>query len=564
MKVSYEEYLRYEGLTDVLHGFAEEYPKFCNVYSIGKSYEGREIWLAEITAQNTGPADEKPAFWVDGNTHAGEVTGSMAALYLIETLLTGYGEDEQIAHLLDEQTFYILPRLSPDGAERYLTTPYNLRATLRPWPEPEGQPGLHPEDINGDGHIVQMRAEDPNGEWRASAKDARLMVPRAPDEAAPDGTCYRLYREGIFKDYDGFRREIARPLYSLDMNRQYPYEWREEADEKGAGPYPLSEPEARAQVDFLLAHKNIYSVHTYHTFCGAILRPYSNKPDSELPEHDLAVYKAIGDRGTELTGYPNISVFHDFTYEPGKYITGAFDDWVYSYYGVFAFTIEFWSAAKSAGVEVKDFIEFFRDPPEEAQLKMLVWNDEELGGKGFVEWTPFEHPQLGRVEIGGWKSKFTVQNPPPHLLETECEKLCRFALAHARTGPRLEANLKTEELSPGIRRLELIVENVGFLPTNVTKIATDKKLVKPVTVTLDLPEGTEFVSGKRETELGHLAGRSALLGNRWKDPTFFTGLPSDYARRAEWIVRGEGPVEVEVRSEKAGTLRLGTGEPEAS
>ena len=556
MKAGYKEYLRYKELTETLRGFAKEYPGLCNVYSIGKSYEGREIWLAEISAQETYPAAEKPAFWVDGNTHAGEVTGSMAALYLIETLLEGYDQDEHITRLLDERTFYILPRLSPDGAERYLTTPYNLRATLRPWPDPEPQPGLHPEDVNGDGHIVQMRVEDPNGEWRVSEEDARLMVPRAPDEDEPGGTYYRIYREGTFEDYDGFRREIAPPLFGLDMNRQYPYEWREEADEKGAGPYPLSEPEARAQVDFLLAHKNIYSVHTYHTFCGAILRPYSNKPDPELPEHDLAVYKALGDRGTEITGYPNISVFHDFTYEPGKYITGAFDDWVYSYYGVFAFTIEFWSAAKSAGVEVTDFIEFFRNPPEEAQLKLLSWNDEELGGEGFVGWTPFDHPQLGRVEIGGWKSKFTFQNPPPHLLEAECEKLCRFALAHAGTGPRLEASLKTEELSSGVRRLELTVENTGFLPTNVTQVAADKKLVKPVTVGLNLPEGAELVAGKRETELGHLAGRSALLGNRWKQAAFFTGLPSDYARRAGWVIRGEGPIKVKVSSEKAGTLRL--------
>ena len=556
MKVSYGEYLKYEGLTEALYGFAEEHPGLCSVYSIGKSYEGREIWLAEISAGGPASAFEKPAFWIDGNTHAGEVTGSMAALYLIETLLVGYGRDEHVTRLLDEQTFYILPRLSPDGAERYLTTPYNLRATLRPWPEPEPQPGLHPEDVNGDGHIVQMRVEDPNGEWRASEKDGRLMVPRAPDDDEPDGAYYRIYREGTFQDYDGFRREIPPPLYGLDMNRQYPYEWREESDERGAGPYPLSEPEARAQVDFLLAHKNIYGVHTYHTFCGAILRPYSNKPDSELPERDLAVYKALGDRGTEITGYPNISVYHDFTYEPGKYITGAFDDWAYSYYGVFAFTIEFWSAAESAGVEVTDFIEFFRNPPEEARLKMLSWNDAELAGEGFVEWTPFDHPQLGRVEIGGWKSKFTVQNPPPHLLEAECEKLCRFALSHARTRPLLRADLETEELSPGVRRLRLTVENTGFLPTNVTKVAADKKLVKPVTVKLDLPEGVELVSGKHETELGHLAGRSALLGNRWKDPTFFNGLPSDYAVRPEWVIRGEGPIGVEVMSEKAGTLRL--------
>jgi murein tripeptide amidase MpaA len=557
MKTTYDTYLRYEELTKILHALANEHPDLCRVESIGKSFEGREIWLMEITNAETGPASEKPAFWVDGNTHAGEVTGSMAALYLIETLLEGHGSDERIIRLLDQQVFYVLPRLSADGAERYLTTPYTLRASTRPWPEPEEEPGLHPEDINGDDYILQMRIEDENGEWRTSETDARLMVPRAPDEFG--GEYYRLYREGVFKDYDAFERRIARPLHGLDINRQYPYRWQQESEQPGAGPYPLSESETRAQVDFLLDHKNIFGIHTYHTFCGAILRPYSNEPDDHMPEHDLAVYKALGERGTELTAYPNVSVYHDFRYEPKKFITGTFDDWAYDQYGVFAFTVEFWSAARSAGVEVKDFIEFFRDPPEEAQLRMLAWNDRELGGKGFSPWTPFDHPQLGRVEIGGWRTKFTTQNPPPKFLKAECEKLLRFALAHASTAPRLEARLEAEELSSGIRRIELTVENTGYLPTNVTRAAVDKKLVKPVQAEIKTPEGASLISGKAEVELGHLTGRSALWGNQWKDPAFFDGLPSDYARRVVWVVRGEGPIEVEVSSERAGTVRLHRG-----
>src|SRR5215212_8289578 len=212
MKTEFDAYLRYEELTRTLRALAEEHPRLCSVWSIGKSYGGREIWLAELTSSETGPADTKPAFWVDGNTHA--------------------------------------------GAERYLTTPHTLRATPRPWPEPEEEPGLQPEDVDGDGNIVQMRVRDENGEWRASDEDSRLMVPRAPDEADPDATYYRLYREGTFKDFDGFERKIARPLYGLDMNRQYPFHWQDE--ERDAGPYPLSEPESRAQVEFFLDHENIF------------------------------------------------------------------------------------------------------------------------------------------------------------------------------------------------------------------------------------------------------------------------------------------------------------------
>ena len=294
MKTNFDAYLRYEELARTLRELAEEYPGFCKLLSIGKSYEGREIWLAELTNQETGQASTKPAFWVDGNTHAGEVTGSMAALLPIEYLLENHGKDDLATRLLDEQAFYVLPRLSPDGAERYLSTSHTLRATPRPWPEPEEEPGLHPEDVDGDGNILQMRVEDESGEWLVSRKDARLMVPRAPDEADPKTTYYRLYREGAFKDYDGFERKIAPPLYGLDMNRQYPYQWRAEDEQTGAGPYPLSEPESRAQVDFLLDHTNVFGAHTYHTFCGAILRPYSDRPDAEMPEHDLAVFKALG------------------------------------------------------------------------------------------------------------------------------------------------------------------------------------------------------------------------------------------------------------------------------
>ena len=93
----------------------------------------------------------------------------------------------------------------------------------------------------------------------------------------------------------------------------------------------------------------------------------------------------------------------------------------------------------------------------------------------------------------------------------------------------------------------------------MSRVALDKSLVKPVEAKIELPEGASLVSGKAKVELGHLTGRSALWDNRWKDPTFFDGLPSEYARRVVWVVRGEGSLEVEVSSERAGTVRLEVG-----
>ena len=76
-----------------------------------------------MTNKQTGPALEKPAYWIDGNTHAGEVTGSTVVLYTLWSYLTNYGRDATLTRILDRSAIYLLPRLSVDGAERYLTTP---------------------------------------------------------------------------------------------------------------------------------------------------------------------------------------------------------------------------------------------------------------------------------------------------------------------------------------------------------------------------------------------------------------------------------------------------------
>src|SRR5438046_992776 len=95
-EVRFDRYYRYDDLTRLLHGYAAEYAGLARVESIGKSYEGRDIWLVTVTDLSSGEAAEKPALWVDGNIHASEVSPSSMCLYLINRLVTAYGEDEQI------------------------------------------------------------------------------------------------------------------------------------------------------------------------------------------------------------------------------------------------------------------------------------------------------------------------------------------------------------------------------------------------------------------------------------------------------------------------------------
>ena len=70
----------YDELTALLRDWERRYPGLLTVESIGISYEGRNIWATTLTNQTGRPASEKPALYVDGNMHAGEVTGCAVAL----------------------------------------------------------------------------------------------------------------------------------------------------------------------------------------------------------------------------------------------------------------------------------------------------------------------------------------------------------------------------------------------------------------------------------------------------------------------------------------------------
>ena len=380
-EVRFDTYYRYEELNRILHGYAEEYPQLVRVESIGRSHEGRDIWLVAVTNRQTGEDDEKPGFWVDGNIHAREVSPSSACLYLINRLVTRYGHDPQVSRCVDTRVFYICPRLNPDGAEWALADhPRLIRSSTRPYPyDEEPVEGLLMEDVDGDGRILMMRLKDRNGPWKACPEEPRLLVRRDPTEVGAQ--YYRLLPEGSVENYDGVTLRLQPSKEGLDLNRNYPARWRQEQAQKGAGPYPTSEAEIRAAVHFVSSHPNITGGVAFHTFSGVLLRPYGDQDDDSLAAEDLWAYETIGRKGTDITGYPAISVYHDFRYHPQKVITGVFNDWMYDHLGLFGWVVELWSPQRQAGIEEYKYIDWHREHPLEDDLKMLRWSDEVFGGQ---------------------------------------------------------------------------------------------------------------------------------------------------------------------------------------
>ena len=553
MEVRFDRFYRYDDLTAILREHAKRRPDLFAVESIGKSHEGRDIWLVTATHTATGTASDKPAWWIDGNIHAAELTASTACLYYLHVLEQGYGKDADITRLLDTRAVYICPRINPDGAEWALADkPKYIRSSTRAYPfDEEPVEGLNIEDVDGDGRILSMRIPDPNGGYKAHASDARLMTARGPAEYG--GQYWRVVPEGTLVNYDGVEIRVNRDKQGLDLNRNFPAGWRQEYQQVGAGPYPASEPEVRAVVDFIAKHPNIGGGISFHTQSGVILRPFSSEPDENMPAEDLWLYKLFGRKATEITGYPNISIFHDFKYHPKQIITGGFD-WIYEHMGQFFWTVEIWAPPKEGGVENYHFIEWYREHPPEDDLKMIAWSDRELGGQGYVDWYPFDHPQLGRVELGGWNKLQVFRNPPQQYIEREVKRFPGWLTWQALTLPRLEV-FKAEATALGgdAWRVRFAVHNTGYLPSYVTKRALERKIARGVVYEIELPAGAELAAGKPRVEGGQLEGRA----NR---PTLQAFLPSPDVTgdrgQCEWTVRAPRGTEITVsaRHDRAGRV----------
>jgi murein tripeptide amidase MpaA len=554
MEMRFDTYYDYKDLTQILRSLAEGHPEFVRLESIGQSYEQRDIWLATVTNFEAGEPHEKPGFWADGNIHAGEISGSTACLYLLNHLVSEYGEQQDVTRCLDTRTFYICPRLNPDGAELILAdSPKLIRSSTRPYPYDEDPVhGLVEEDIDGDGRLLMMRIPDPNGAWKRCEENPRLLVRREPAETG--GEYYRVLPEGRIENYDGVLIPAAPMKEGLDLNRNYPVNWRQEYETSGAGPYPTSEPEVRAAVQFIVSHPNITGGAGFHTWSGVLVRPYSDQPDENLPPEDLWTYEKIGQKGTEMTGYPSVSCYHELRYHPRRVRTGTFSDWLYEHRGVFGWTPEIWDPQRQAGIEDPFDFEWYREHPLEDELKLIEWSDKALGGKGFVDWYAFEHPQLGSIELGGWNYIYAFRNPPPEFLESEIAPFADWLVWHLLISPLLEIyEASARPLGRDSYRVRLVVHNTGWLPSYVTKRALERELVRGVICEIELPEGASLETGELREDLGQLEGRAYKPSAPGLfDPLDFT----DTRAKVEWIVHAphKGAVRLIARHERAGAV----------
>jgi hypothetical protein len=540
VKMSWDRYHNYTEISQFCKDLEKAYPNLVKLESIGKSYEGRDIWALKITDYTKGKPNEKPGFYIDGNIHANELQCTEVSMYTAWYLVENFSSIEFIKSLLEEKIFYILPTISPDSRDYFIYHPNSANSSRTGrMPFDDDGDGLIGEDLfddlDGDGNIVMMRRKSSTGRWKVDPNYPQRMVRAKPDEF---GDYELLGYEGIDNDGDGLVNEDMTGTY--DPNRDWAWGWQPDYVQRGALFYPGTLPETRAVKDFVLRHPNIAGAQSYHNYGGMFLRgPGAKEDDKFYGRSDVAVYDVIGKLGEKWVPGYNYYVIHKDLYT----VYGGEIDFLALGRGIFTFSNElmtsyklFYSEDQSNRWESDQFFEFD---------KYLLFGD------GYVPWKTFQHPQFGEIEIGGPKKNY-IRNHPGFLLQEDAHRNMAFTLYHAYQTPQLEIEaLESKSLGGNLHEITAKIVNKRMIPTHSAH-DVKYKIERPDFVSID---GVKVIAGmivenddfRITREQKHRPERIAL-----------ENLPGMSAVKVRWIVKGETKyLLVTVDSAKGGKVKRG-------
>jgi len=562
-----EKYLDYAELSDQLAVWERIYPDIARVSSIGMSAEGRSIPLLTIGRN----ADEtRPAVWIDGNMHAGEVCGSSVALAIAEDILALHRGGNAVggkafpAHMADairQTIFYVVPRISPDGAEEVLKKGRYVRSSPVNDRSNKDHAFWQASDVDGDGMTSYMRTIDPDGELvelcdeTGAPLDPPVMAPRMPEDTGP---YFKLYPEGHIVNFDG--RTIPAPNFLsdnlYDFNRNFPYEWAPEPQQVGAGHYPGSAPETRAILDFATSHPNIFAWLNLHTFGGVLIRPLGDQPDTKIDVTDLAIFEQVEAWMTEHTGYATVSGFHEFLYEPEKPLHGDISDYAYHQRGALAYVVELWDLFHQLGIErMKPFVDHYVKFGRKDIRALAKFDREHNAGRVFRRWKKVKHHQLGEVEVNGFDPRVGIWNPPYERLAQTCEAQSAAFLRVAALLPQVCMEVVKKEKTDRHTRIDVRISNRGYLGTFGLPSAKKLPHSEPLRVTVRC-EGVKMVApGEAIVDIGHLEGWGAGL---YGGPSIFMPWTrgNGHERFVTFVAEGKGKCWVKVGSCRVGYQTL--------
>lgn len=534
VQVSWNRYNDHAGITAICKKIAAAYPDLVKLESIGKSYMGRDIWCLAITDYKKGDAARKPGMYIDGNIHSNEVQGAEFSMYTAWYLTETFKDTKFIQDLLADKIFYIIPTINPDGRDSYFHEP-NTGSTPRSGviKVDNDRDGLVDEDgfddLDGDNEILYMRRKNPNGRLRADPSDARRMISVGPDEK---GEYEFLGLEGKDNDGDGVVNEDGY-VFEYDPNRDWGWNWQPNYIQGGAYKYPFSLPENRAVMEFVMKHPNIAGAQSFHNAGGQVLRgPGAIEDVSTYNAADLQIYDVIGKKGEELIpGYKYLVVYKDL-----YSVYGGELDWFYGSRGIYTFSNELWTPYLFYNKDAT------RDPQDNTSFQFDRFS---LFGDAFVNWHEFDHPQYGKIEIGGFKKNFGRAHPG-FLMESDAHRNMSFTIYHGYHTPKLNIDTLIEkDLGNGLKQVTAVVSNTRLMPTHSSQ-DSKYKIERPDIISLT---GVKVLAGMVVTnnDLNIAVEQTSNPANI--DIKNIPGLGTVIVR---WVVQGGGKYSVSVDSRKGG------------
>ena len=546
LPLTWDRWLDHTEIGERLKLMEKTWPQFLKLQSVGRSYEGREMWVMTINNPRTGNEMDKAAMYIEANVHGNEIQGAEVTLYTIWYLMENYGRIDDVTKLVDERVFYIVPTVNPDGRDFFLDEA-GSSARSGHMPVDDDGDGVAdedgPDDLNGDGVIEQIRKYVPGqGDYRISHDDPRIMERVPPGEK---GDWVLLGSEGLDNDGDG--RVNEDPPGGYDPNRNYAADWQPNYIQGGSMDYPFQLPEARALNDFMVAHPNIAGMQTYHNSGGMILRGPGSAWHGDYPAADVRVYDEIGENGERMLPYYNYIVIWRGLYT----VHGGSTDWTNDGLGIVSFSNELWNAGQYFNSPLLQRQQEDPSSPISGQKGRYFFDDWLEFGDEFVEWKPFDHPQYGAVEVGGWK-KLSGRVNPRFLSMELFHRNMAFTLYHAASMPLMAMGDATvERMGGNTFRVRVDITNERLIPT-ITERARQNHVVRPDILAVDgnvqiiaagwvpnkfQPGPTEMIDQK---ELNRILIRS--------------GHPGRTTKTIEYLVRGSGAMTVRYASLKGGTV----------
>ncbi|MFX0171362.1 MAG: M14 family zinc carboxypeptidase [Candidatus Hodarchaeota archaeon] len=297
---SFGPYHNYTEIVTKLKSLNTTFPEIIDLFSIGKTYFGRDIFCVKIT--NESNLLQKTEVLIVGQHHAREQITVENALYFIDKVVDNWlRSDSSIEVLLQTKVIYVIPSLNIDGAEVMSQFPWQ-RKTARPIDEDND--GIVDEDkafdTNHDGFIDEIW-EYLNGNWN--------FIGYEGTELGTDGK--------FGYDMPG----------GVDSNRNYAYEFGylmgasdDPSSEVYHGPDAFSENCTARFRDFTI-QRNFVSAVSLHSGIDVIIGPWSYS-DTLVTGLDRNMYINVGTELQKLTGLRFLTKF-------GYPASGEWGDWMY-------------------------------------------------------------------------------------------------------------------------------------------------------------------------------------------------------------------------------------------